>query len=102
MENKQKIDTKKLSYEDLSNVCAQLEDKCRELAQQNFQLQQSQALIRLDFLFKVLDKKDCFDNSFVADCTTEIKNLMVIKEAPENTPKKKESAVGELSKKLKV
>lgn len=85
MENKQKIDTKKLSYEDLSNVCAQLEDKCRELAHQNFQLQQSQALIRLDFLFKVVEKKDCFSAEFVKKCAAEIVDLITIKEENKDT-----------------
>lgn len=80
MENKQRINTEKLSYEELSNVCNQLDTKCRQLSQQLYQLQQSQALLRLEFLFKIIDKKDSFDKNFVNNCVNEIKEIMTIKE----------------------
>lgn len=83
MENKQRINTEKLSYEELSNVCNQLDTKCRQLSQQLYQLQQSQALLRLEFLFKIIDKKDSFDNDFVDNCINEIKEIMTIKEESE-------------------
>lgn len=83
MENKQRINTEKLSYEELSNVCNQLDTKCRQLSQQLYQLQQSQALLRLEFLFKIIDKKDSFDKTFVDDCINEIKEIMTIKEESE-------------------
>ena len=83
MENKQRINTEKLSYEELSNVCNQLDTKCRQLSQQLYQLQQSQALLRLEFLFKIIDKKDSFDKDFVNNCVNEIKEIMTIKEESE-------------------
>ena len=101
MENKQENNTEKLSYEDLRNVCAQLESKCRELAKQNFKLQQSQFLVRLDFLFKVVEKKDSFDSVFVRDCIAEIKDTMTIKSpSAEQATKKSESIVNKLSEKV--
>lgn len=76
MEKQQNNNTKKVSYEELSNICNQLQTKCSQLMQQNLQLQQQHVLIRLEFLFKVLDKKENFDVNFVSTCIKEIVNLM--------------------------
>lgn len=71
---------KKLSYEELENVA-------RELSQQNQQLNMmiqksnmSNAFKRLDYLFKVLECRDCFNSDFIVACSDEIVNIMTIPE----------------------
>lgn len=83
MEKQQNDNAKKFSYEELSNICSQLQSKCNQLIQQNLQLQQQQIFIRLDFLFKVLDKKEDFDANFVSTCKKEIVSLMSIEDKEE-------------------
>ena len=71
-----KKEQKKLSYEELQNVASQLSQQNQQL---NLMLQQANMtniFKRLDYLFKVLELKDCFDSEFVITCSDEIKELM--------------------------
>ena len=67
---------KKLSYEELQNVASQLSQQNQQL---NIMLQQANMtniFKRLDYLFKVLENKDCFDSDFVITCSDEIKDII--------------------------
>ena len=71
-----KKEQKKLSYEELQNVASQLSQQNQQL---NIMLQQANMtnmFKRMDYLFKVLEMKDCFDPEFVIACSDEIKELM--------------------------
>ena len=71
-----KKEQKKLSYEELQNVASQLSQQNQQL---NLMLQQANMtniFKRLDYLFKVLENKDCFDSDFVIACADEIKDII--------------------------
>lgn len=90
-----KNETKKLSYEDLENVCHQLSTQSQQLNAQN---QQLKAMVneanltnlykRLDYLFEVINR----DNKYLSDtfknkCAEEIEMLMA---TPEDSESQKE------------
>ena len=71
-----KKEQKKLSYEELQNVASELSQQNQQL---NLMLQQANMtnmFKRMDYLFKILELKDCFDSEFVITCSDEIKELM--------------------------
>ena len=71
-----KKEQKKLSYEELQNVASQLSQQNQQL---NIMLQQANMtniFKRLDYLFKVLENKNCFDSDFVIICADEIKDII--------------------------
>lgn len=74
-------ETKKLSYEELEKVAANLQGRCVELtkALQNANIQN--LFIRIDYLFKVIGNKDSFSTAFVEKCAKEIETLLTDEEA---------------------
>lgn len=71
-----KKEQKKLSYEELQNVASQLSQQNQQL---NIMLQQANItniFKRLDYLFKILENKGCFDSDFVITCADEIKDII--------------------------
>ena len=71
-----KKEQKKLSYEELQNVASQLSQQNQQL---NIMLQQANMtniFKRLDYLFKILENKNCFDSDFVITCVDEIKDII--------------------------
>ena len=71
-----KKEQKKLSYEELQNVASQLSQQNQQL---NIMLQQANMtniFKRLDYLFKVLENKNCFNSDFVITCADEIKEII--------------------------
>lgn len=79
-ENKEK---KKLSYEELENVCHQLSEQARTLYQKLQDATMTNMFKRLDYLFAVLENKDVFPDDFVKKCIDEVVNSMTIPETPE-------------------
>lgn len=73
----------KLTYEQLANAANQLLAQNNELRRTLMEL--SNAMRRLDYLFKVLDHVALFDVDFVDNCTAEIVQLMTIPEK-QDTP----------------
>ena len=73
----------KLTYEQLENAANQLLAQNNELRRTLMEL--SNAMRRLDYLFKVLDHVALFDVDFVDNCTAEIVQLMTIPEKQETT-----------------
>lgn len=84
---------KKLSYEELENVCHQLSAQAQQLNTQN---QQLRAMVneanltnlykRLDYLFEVINKDNPYlSTEFKNKCATEIEMLMATPEQLEDT-----------------
>ena len=87
-----KEETKKISYEDLQKAAGQLYQqnqqliaKCKQYEEQMQRLNNVE--VRLHYLFEVLDKGSYFDNDFIDVCVNEIKEIMTIKEEPEEENK---------------
>ena len=67
-ENKEK---KKLSYEDLENLCHQLSDQGQKLYRQLQEANMTNVFKRLDYLFAVVDNRDAFPEDFTKKCIDE-------------------------------
>ncbi len=80
-ENKEK---KKLSYEDLENLCHQLSDQGQKLYRQLQEANMTNVFKRLDYLFAVVDNREAFPEDFTKKCIDEIINTMTLPE-PEET-----------------
>ena len=83
-----KEETKKISYEDLQKAAGQLYQqnqqliaRCKQYEEQMQRLNNVE--VRLHYLFEVLDKGSYFDNDFIDTCVNEIKEIITIKEEPE-------------------
>lgn len=66
-----------LTYEQLKNIASQMNNQLQELYQENQQLkahiQNQGGIVRMEFLFNVLDKSEFFDKDFIGTVTNEIK-----------------------------
>ena len=67
---------KELSYEELKNVAGQLSQQNQQLNMMLQQANMTNMFKRMDYLFKVLELKQCFDSEFIIACSDEIKELM--------------------------
>lgn len=74
--------TEKLTYEQLEHAASQVMAQNNELRRLLYET--SNAMKRLDYLFKVLDHVHLFDVSFADKCVTEIVQLMTIPTQSEN------------------
>lgn len=85
---------KKLSYEELENVCHQLSAQAQQLNTQNQQLRAAlneanltNLYKRLDYLFEVINRDNVYlPISFKKKCANEIEELMATPEQTEDTP----------------
>lgn len=85
---------KKLSYEELENVCHQLSAQAQQVNVQNQQLRAAlneanlaNLYKRLDYLFEVINKDNPYLSvDFKKQCAIEIEILMATPEQPEDTP----------------
>ena len=85
---------KKLSYEELENVCHQLSAQAQQLNTQNQQLRAAlneanltNLYKRLDYLFEVINRDNVYlPISFKTKCANEIEELMATPEQTEDTP----------------
>lgn len=66
----------KLTYEQLEEYTKQLQNRVAitEARLETFNMAQ----LRLEYLFRVLDRKDCFNNKFIEKCATEVENILTI------------------------
>ena len=80
---------KELSYEELKNVAGQLSQQNQQLNMMLQQANMTNMFKRMDYLFKVLELRQCFDSEFVITCSNEIKELMTL--PVENEEKGKEA-----------
>lgn len=92
MEDKQKS-LDQLSYEDLKKVAGQAIEQANSLMSRVKQQEFSEAVARLNFLFKVIEFPAAFDDKFVKECAQDIKAMLSLprEEAAPKTPKDKKS-----------
>lgn len=90
MEEQQKLEEKKLSYEELNNVCHQLSNQSRELYQKLQEANQFNMFKRLDYLFAVVKFYERFSAEFATKCIEEIEQIMTIPDAPNEQEETKE------------
>jgi hypothetical protein len=81
----EKKETKKLSYEELENVCHQLSEQSQTLYRKLQEANMTNMFKRLDYLFAVVENKVAFPEDFVKKCVDEIITSMTI---PEETEEK--------------
>lgn len=81
MEEKKNVE--KLSYEQLENAAAQLQQRVATLQNQLNGI--NSAMYRLNFLFRVLEVNKHFPEDFLKSCAEEIMDLMIIKNDEEPT-----------------
>lgn len=74
---------KKLTYEQLNDVCNQLWMQNRQLTSKNRELEQFALNKRLDYLFKVLEYSNSFTSDFVVSCSSEIEEALTIPQSNE-------------------
>lgn len=85
---KTKEEKKKLSYEELENVCHQLSDQSQTLYRKLQEANMTNMFKRLDYLFAVVEHIDVFPKDFAEACVKEIVTSMTIEETPEDTKSK--------------
>lgn len=83
-EEKLKKQPKKLSYDELAKVASELQQQGQMLYQENQQLKNQGLLIRIEFLFKILEHKDLFPLEYVTSVSEEIMEAMHPNQPPEN------------------
>lgn len=72
-------ENKKLSYEELNEVCMRLEQQNQYLVRELQKANLTNMFKRLDYLFKVVEHSHSFgDAEFVGNCIEEIKEAMTI------------------------
>ena len=72
-------ENKKLSYEELNDVCMRLEQQNQYLVRELQKANLTNMFKRLDYLFKVVEYSHSFgDAEFVGNCIEEIKEAMII------------------------
>lgn len=87
---KEEAKEKKLSYEELENVCHQLSEQSRTLYQKLKDSNLNNMFKRLDYLFAVLEQSELFrekHEDFLNNCIEEIIKAMII---PEEKPAEEE------------
>lgn len=82
-----------LSYEDLKKVAGQAIEQANSLMQRVKQQEFSEAVARLQFLFKVLEFPNAFEDKFVKECASDIKSMLALpkEEGPVKQTKSKKS-----------
>lgn len=71
----------KLSYDELNNIAHQLSEQVRQLSQKLQEQNMQNALLRLDYLFKIVETAEgVFPEEFVSECINEIRKIMTLPE----------------------
>lgn len=76
-------EVKKLSYEELENVAAQLSQQVQRLSVALRQSEVEGVIKRLEMLFKVLENKNSFTEEFLQNCAQEIEAIITPRETLE-------------------
>lgn len=76
MEEKVNETQKKMSYEELEQVAAQLSQQSQQLYARLQQADMTNMFKRLDYLFKVVENGPMFPNEFLDMCVTEIQEII--------------------------
>lgn len=91
MEETKKVPTE-LTYEQLKNAASQLQEQNKQLYSKLQEINMSNVFARLNFLFRVVEQKQAFDEQFVKSCVKEIEDLITIPEDKIEEDKVKEEA----------
>lgn len=78
-ENNQNAQQKKLTYEQLSQVCSQQQQQIKRLTQQLQEQNYQNVMARLSVLFQVVRSKPFEDSAFQRQCMEEIEEIVGIK-----------------------
>lgn len=81
---------KKLTYEQLTDVCNQLWQQVQQLRAKNKELERMAMNKRIDCLFKVLELSNMFSSDFVVSCSSEIEEALTVPQSQENKNNKGE------------
>ena len=87
MEEKEKVQAEKPSYEQLERDIAGLKSMNNQLLMQLQQINMSNLFKRLDYLFKVVEFREVFNADFAKRCADEIEGHITLPETadePEN------------------
>lgn len=74
---------KKLSYEELKNIAGQLQQQNNFMREQLMKLRNEEMYKRVDYLFKVLENKNVFDEGFYGKVVNELQEILTIPEQEE-------------------
>ena len=74
---------KKLTYEQLEQIALQLQNKAMQAEARLNSI--NLAAMRLDYLFRILDKAPLFPKEFVDECVAEVIDRLEVKKNPEAT-----------------
>ena len=80
MEEKNMNEVVKPTYEELETAYNARTNQVRDLYEQLQQANANNLILRLEFLFKVLENKDMFTADFVNRCVSDITELLTIPE----------------------
>lgn len=75
---------KKMSYDQLNEVCGQLYQQNQKMARELQQMQAALMSKRMDYLFTVVGNADKFPQTFVEDCIAEIQEALRIPDEEES------------------
>jgi hypothetical protein len=70
------MEEKKLSYEELNNVCMQLSEQNERMKAHIDSLNRQQMFARLEFLFKVIEFKPSFPSEIFVKAVNEVSEIM--------------------------
>ena len=79
-----KVEEKKLSYEELKNVCGQLQQQNAFMREQMLKARNEELYKRIDYLFKVVENKQAFSNVFYDNVVNEIEEILTPVEQEEH------------------
>lgn len=73
----------KMSYDELKNIAGQLQQQNTFMREQLMKAKSEELYKRIDYLFKVIENKDMFNNEFVTVVVNEITDILTIPEQEE-------------------
>ena len=71
---------KKLSYEELKSVAGQLQQQNTFMREQLMKARNEEMYKRIDYLFKVVENPNVFDEGFYGKVVEELQNILTIQE----------------------
>ncbi len=71
---------KKLSYEELKGVAGQLQQQNTFMREQLMKARNEEMYKRIDYLFKVVENPNVFDEGFYGKVVEELQNILTIQE----------------------
>lgn len=76
MEENKNTEKKELSYEELKNIASQLSAQNKQLREALMDANQDNIIARITLLFKVLELKTSFNETFIQEVVDELEGLL--------------------------